>query len=574
MGNKLFLAWLFLIVMMVCLCAPSVAQHADRIFVNGKIWTEDDAHPQAQAMAVSGDKILAVGSNEDIRATAAPDTAVVDLHGRLVVPGFQDSHIHFPGRSVNEVDLHGAETLKDFQQRLLDFARAHPSLPWITGHGWGYSAFPNQTVDKKYIDEVISDRPVYVTERDGHMGLANSKALLIAGVSSATPDPPNGHIMKSANGEPTGEFKEAAQELIDKHIPPRSHEDLYQSLLQHMDEAAAAGLTAVQDAFTDLDTFPVFERATAANALKLRFRFAPGILPGEGGAPGKHKLEKPLVEADLARYRELRETFKGPLLKFGAVKGVLDGTVDARTAAMFDPYVGGGTGIPFWEQDDLNQTVALYDKEGFQVLLHAIGDKAIDMALNAFEYAAKTNGTSSRRHRVEHAEVPLLADLPRFKQLGVIASTQAMFANPDATVLENFAPLLGPARASHADSFKIYDDAGAVQAFGSDWGVFPFEPLPAIYCVVTRMTPEGTPAGGWYPEGRISVQAALRHYTRDGAYASLDEDVRGTLTAGRLADFVVLSRDILTIPAADILRTKVLLTVMGGKDTYRDKEFR
>jgi predicted amidohydrolase YtcJ len=558
-----------------CVHAQTEKKHADRIFVNGKIWTADDAQPQARALAVSGDRIIAVGSDEEVKALAAPDTAVFDLRGRLVVPGFQDSHLHFPGRSVNEVDLHGVETVKDFQLRLSDFAKAHPVLPWITGHGWGYSAFPNQTVDKKYIDAVISDRPVYVLERDGHMGFGNSKALEIAGVTSATSDPPNGHIMKDKNGGPTGEFKEAAQSLILSRIPPRSMEDEYQALLAHMDEAASAGLTAAQEAYTSMESFPVFERAAAGNALKLRLRFAPPILLRErGGAPPKHKLEKLLTEADLAPYRKLRDTFPGPLLKFGAVKGVLDGTVDARTAAMFEPYVGGGTGIPFWEQDDLNHTVALYDKEGFQVLLHAIGDKAINMALNAFEYAAKTNGTSGRRHRVEHAEVPLLSDLPRFKQLGVIASTQAMFANPDATVLENFAVLLGPARASHADSFRIFDDAGVVQAFGSDWGVFPFEPLPAIYCAVTRTTPEGTPGGGWYPAGRISVEAALRHFTRDGAYASFDEEVRGTLTPGKLADFVVLSKDILTSPPAEILTTKVLLTVMGGKDTYRNEDFR
>lgn len=549
-------------------------EHADRIFVNGKIWTEDDSRPQVQALAVSGDKIIAVGSNQQIKALAASDSAIIDLQGRLVVPGFQDTHLHFPGRSINEIDLHGIETLQEFQRRLSDFAKAHPSLPWITGHGWGYSAFPNQTVDKKYIDAVISDRPVYLLERDGHMGFGNSKAVQIAGVTNATPDPPNGHIMKSAGGEPTGEFKEAAQDLIFSKIPPRTMNDQYESLLQHMDEAAAAGLTAVQDAYTNLDTLPVFERAAAANRLKLRFRFAPPILPTvSDAAPPKHKLEKPLTEADLETYKKLRQTFQGPLLKLVAVKGVLDGTVDARTAAMFDPYIGGGTGIPFWEQDDLNRTVALYDHEGFQVLLHAIGDKAINMALNAFEYAAKTNGTTGRRHRIEHAEVPLLSDLPRFKQLGVIASTQAMFANPDATVLENFAPLLGPDRASHADSFKIYDDAGIVQAFGSDWGVFPFEPLPAIYCAVTRMTPESKPAGGWYPSGRISVEAALRHFTRDGAYATFDEDVRGTLAPGKLADFVVLSKDILKIPAAEILTTKVLLTVMGGKDTYRSSNF-
>jgi len=573
MGNRLLGLFLVLGSAIVGASAQTARQHADRIFVNGKIWTADDARPQAQALAISGDKIMAVGSNEEVHALATTaDTAVIDLQGRLVVPGFQDSHLHFPGQSVNEVDLHGTETLKEFQQRLADFAKAHPKLPWITGHGWGYSAFPNETVDKKYIDEVISDRPVYVSERDGHMGLANSKALEIAGITRATSDPPNGHLMKNANGEPTGEFKEAAQRLIGSHIPPESADDRYQALMQHMNEAAEAGLTSVQDAVTSLRTFGVYERAFSEGALKLRFRFAPLILPKDGGAPRSHKLETALTEADLAKYRRLRETFKGPMLKFGAIKGVLDGTVDARTAAMFEPYVGGGTGIPFWDQDDLNRTVALYDKEGFQVLLHAIGDKAINMALNAFEYAAKTNGTTGRRHRVEHAEVPLLSDLPRFKQLGVIASTQAMFANPDATVLKNFAVLLGPARASHADSFKDFDDAGVVQAFGSDWGVFSFAPLPAIYCAVTRMTPEGTPAGGWYPAGRISVEAALRHFTRDGAYASFDEDVRGSLTPGKLADFVVLSKDILTADHADILKTKVLLTVMGGKDTYRDKD--
>jgi len=552
--------------------ATCQAQHVDRILINGKIFTEDDAHPEAQALAISGDKILAVGSTGQIKALAAPDTSVLDLHGRLVVPGFQDSHLHFPGKSVHELDLHSVETLSDFQQQLAAFAKAHPSLPWITGAGWGYSAFPNQAVDKKYIDAVISDRPVYLFERDGHMGLANSKALALAGVTSATPDPPNGHIMREPNGEPTGEFKEAAQDLIAGKIPPTTPDDQYQSLLQHMDEAARGGITSVQDAYTSLDTFPVFERAAAANALKLRFRFAPPILPVEGGAPAKHRLEKPLTESDLATYRKLRDVYQGPLLKFGAIKGFLDGTVDARTAAMFQPYVGGGTGIPFWEQDDLNQVVALYDKEGFQIMLHAIGDRAINMALNAFEYAAKTNGTSGRRHRIEHVEIPQLSDLPRFKQLGVIASTQPMFASPDATVLQNFATLLGPDRASHADSFKIFDDAGAVQAFGSDWGVFPFEPLPAIYTAVTRMTSKGTPAGGWYPAGRVSVEAALRHYTRDGAYASFDENVRGTLAPGKLADFVVLSKDILTIPPADILTTKVLLTVMGGKETYRDRD--
>ena len=563
-----------LLVAFTFLCLPlTAAEHADRIFVNGNIWTEDEAHPHAEALAISGDRLLAVGSNAEIRALAVRDTAVLDLHGRLVIPGFQDSHLHFPGPSVNEVDLVGADTLQQFQQRIAGFAKSHRMLPWIVGAGWGYALFPNQKPDKKYLDSIVSDRPVYVSERDGHMGLANSKALTLAGITGDTPDPPNGRIMRDGTGQPTGELKEAAQELITSHIPPRSDEDRYESLLQHMDEAASYGLTAVQDAALEMRDWPVFERALAAGKVKLRFRFAPLILPTDGGFPKNHKLEKPLTEADLAPYRQLRETFRGPLFKFGSIKGFLDGTVDARTAAMFHPYVGGGTGIPFWEQDDLNQTVALYDQEGFQVMLHAIGDRAINMALNAFEYAQQTNRTSGRRHRIEHVEVPAAADLPRFRQLGVIASTQAMFANPDDTTLKNFAAVLGPERAAHADDFKQFDDAGAVQAFGSDWPVFSDQVLPAIYCAVTRMTPQGTPAGGWYPGNRISVAAALRHFTRDGAYASFDENVRGTLSPGKLADFVVLSQDLLKIAPQQILQTRVLLTVMGGRDTYRAPDF-
>ncbi len=563
------------VVLLLSVALPlAAAQHADRIFVNGNIWTEDDAHPRAEALAVSGDQLVAVGSNAAIRALASPDTAIVDLHGRLVVPGFQDSHLHFPGPSINEVDLAGANSLREFQQRIAEFARIHPALPWIIGSGWGYSLFPNEKPDKKYLDAVVSDRPVYVSERDGHMGLANSKALALAGIAAGTADPPNGHIMREAGGEPTGELKEAAQRLLTKHIPPRSAEDRYESLLQHMDEAASYGLTSAQDAALDMLDWPIFERALAAGKVKLRFRFAPLILPNEGGYPKNHTLSRPLTAEDLAYYRQLRDTFQGPLFKFGSIKGFLDGTVDAKTAAMFQPYVGGGTGIPFWNQDDLNRTVALYDQEGFQVMLHAIGDRAIHMALDAFGYAEKTNGTSGRRHRIEHVEVPAASDLPRFRELGVIASTQAMFANPDATTLNNFAVVLGPERTAHADDFKQFDDAGAVQAFGSDWPVFSDQVLPAIYCAVTRMTPQGTPAGGWYPQNRISVAAALRHFTRDGAYASFDEKARGTLSAGKLADFVVLSRDILSVPPGEILHTRVLLTVMGGRDTYRAADFR
>ena len=308
------LHFLVLWIFAFCLLLPSAlaADHIDRIFVNGKIWTGDDAHPSAEALAISGDKIIAVGTNAEIKKLSVADTAVVDLHGRFVTPGFQDSHLHFPGPSINEVDLVGAATLKDFQTRIADFAKAHPAVPWIAGSGWGYAIFPGQAPDKKYLDAILPDRPVYVTERDGHMGIANSKALAIAGVDRNTPDPPNGRIMRDAQGEPTGEFKESAQDLIEKHIPTETADDRYQSLLQHVDEAAAVGLTSVQNATWNPKNWPLYLRAASEGKLKLRFRFAPIILPKDGGAPLEHKLKTPLTHDDLAYYRELRNTFRGP----------------------------------------------------------------------------------------------------------------------------------------------------------------------------------------------------------------------------------------------------------------------
>ena len=325
-----------------------------------------------------------------------------------------------------------------------------------------------------------------------------------------------------------------------------------------MSRAASYGVTSVQEVSAGLGPEEMYavERELAEGQLKVRLYIS---VP----------LERHATPEQLKEFRRLRETYRGPLIKFGSAKGLVDGTVDAATAVMFEPFTNGKNGIAFWTQEELNTAVALYDREGMQVMLHAIGDKAIHMALDAYENAAKTNGTAGRRHRVEHIEIPLIADYPRFKKLGVIASTQALFANPDATTLNNYAMLLGPARASHANAFKLFDDAGAVQAFGSDHPVFSMEELKGIYCAATRMTPEGSPKGGWYPENRISVDAALRHFTRDSAYASFDEKEKGTLSVGKLADFVVLSEDILTGDPERILKTKVLLTVMGGRETYR-----
>lgn len=528
---------------------------AERIFVNGRIWTGTPG-PRTPALAVRGNRIAAVGTEAAIRALAGPATQVEDLKGRFVAPGLNDAHLHL--LYVETVDLADAPDVPEIQRRITEYARANPQAPWVTGRGWFYGAFPGGMPHKRLLDAVVPDRPSLMTGYDGHTAWANSKALELAGITRDTPDPPSGAIGREASGEPTGVLKEAAIALVRKHVPPPSEDEKYRALKRRLDEAASYGLTSVQNA-SALD-LPVFERVLAEGGLKVRVYSALAF------------TKDPALE-DLARYKALREKHRGPLLKLGAVKGVVDGVVESGTAAMFAPYVvTGGTGIPNWTAEDLNRTAALYDREGFQIFLHAIGDKAIDMALDAYEHAAAANGTSGRRHRVEHIEVPLAADLPRFKALGVIASTQALFANPDANTLNVYAKNLGPVRAARAMPFRSLDAAGAVQAFGSDYPVFSMRALTGIYAAVTRTTPQGTPAGGWQPHERIAAEAALRHFTVDAAYASFDEEDKGTLAHGKLADFVVLSEDILSPPPDRILKAKVMLTVMDGRDTFRAPE--
>ena len=537
-------------------------ERADRIFVNGKVWTGDAAQPMAEAIAVRGTRIIAVGTTAAVKKRAEKLTEVVDLKGRLVVPGFNDAHLHFMSGSLglDRLDLAGVSSLEEIKRRIADYARSHPGKPWIRGKGWAYGDFPAGGPQRKDLDAAVADRLAFLSDRDGHSAWVNSPALAAGGIGKGTKDPPGGVIVRDAAGEPTGVLKEAAMDLVSRLIQPEGTEERYVALKKGLALAASYGLTSVQEAGFDLEDLPAYERVIAEGGLKLRFC---GALP----------MKKDPTAADLAQYNDLRTRYHGPKFRLAAVKGFVDGVVDAKTAGMLEPYTSGGNGILNWTQEDLNRTVAFYDRERFQVLLHAVGDKAIRMALDAFENAARANGTKGRRHRVEHAEVPDPIDLPRFKALGVVASTQALFANPDKTVLENFAVVLGKERAARADSFKLYDDAGAVQAFGSDWPVFSCEVLKGIYAAVTRMTPAGTPPGGWEPQGRIGVETALKHFTRDAAYASFDEDAKGTISAGKLADFVVLSENVLLGPPETLLKAKVLLTVLGGQDTFRDRSY-
>ncbi len=549
-----------------CVAKDTSPSHtADAIYTNGKLWTGDPANPWATGLAIKGDKIIAMQSDQSLSKWRGEQTDYHDLEGKFVVPGFQDSHIHVMYQSSPQVDLAGAESLLDIQQRVENFAAENPNLPWIEGFGWGYSAFPEQRPLAAHLDAVVSDRPVFITSRDGHMALANSLAMEMAGINARVEDPENGRVVRGGDGTITGEFQEKAASLIREFIPPPTAKQRYQALISKMSEAAEAGITAFHEAGVDPDNIALFEQALAEGELLQRVELALRMETPET----RSEVPSDAINRQINEAKALNKRLKGPYLQIRSVKGMLDGTIDATTAAMFENYVGTNTkGIPFWEPETLQKTVAIYDESGFQVILHAIGDRAISEALDAFDYARQANGPRDSRHRIEHAEMPRLSDLIRFEEFGVIASTQPMFAYPDSTVLENFSLLLGPERAQHADNFALWDDANIRQIFGSDNPVMTLSVLKGIEAAVTRMTEEGTPTGGWFPDGRISVDAALRHYTSDSAWGTHDDKERGTLEVGKFADFVILSENILDIDPAQISETKVLRTVMGGRTTF------
>jgi predicted amidohydrolase YtcJ len=541
--------------------APAKTGRADRVFVNGRIWTGDPARPLVAAVAVRGATVMELGTSEAVRKLVGKGTDIVDLRGRFACPGFVDAHLHLLGGgwSLEELRLDDAGDLAAVQARVRAWAQKNTEARWVTGSGWTYGAFPGGLPTRAQLDAVVGDRPAFLDSYDGHTGWANSAALRLAEVTRFSTDPPGGEIVRDAAGEPTGALKESAQQLVERLVPKRLAHENERALRRGIAQAAAWGLTGVHQAGIAEDELESLARALEAQP-QLRVYAA-------------LRIERDPKPEALAHQDELRRRFAGLRLRIGAVKGFVDGVVESRTAAMFEPYPGGGTGAPLWKQEELDRAVAAYDKAGWQVMLHAIGDRGVDMALTAFEHAAQANATRGRRHRVEHIEVVRLADLARFKAADVVASTQAIFAYPDPNSLSVYVPTLGADRAHRAMAFKSIDDAGAVQAFGSDWPVFSADVVRGIAAAVTRTTFEGTPAGGWEPQQRISAAAALRHFTRDAAYAERAEQERGTLAKGKQADIVVLSQDLLAVAPERIKDTKVLLTVLGGQDTYRAQGF-
>ncbi len=541
------------------------ADAADTIIVHAKIYTLNVKQPWAEALAIKADKILAVGSDKDIQPYRGSSTKIVDAGGHLLLPGFEDCHIHFMDGSLGlvEVDLNGASSVAEIQRRVKAYAASHPKEPWITGMGWTYPTFgPAALPDKKILDAVVPERPVYLVAFDGHSSWANSKALAMAGIGKQTPDPANGKIMRDAKGEATGALKESAGDLVAKVMPKRTREERLAALRKGIHEANKFGLTRVHSAGQDFEYLDLYDELRRKGELTLRFYVAYFLNPPE------------LRAEDLNQIEQARRMYRDDWISGGVVKTMLDGVVEAHTAAMLTPYSDdpSQSGKLFWEPAKYKAAVAELDRRGLQVFTHAIGECAVRTALDAYEEAARTNQTKDARPRIEHIETISAQDVPRFGKLGVIASVQPLHLYPDEDTLDIWARNVGPERAQRAWSFHSIEEHGGRLAFGSDWPVVTLNPWTGMQTGITRKTAQGKPEGGFVPGEAVSLEDAIKAYTLGAAFAGRREKQEGSLEAGKLADLIIVNQDLFKIEPQEIGKTEVRLTMVGGKVVYESPE--
>jgi predicted amidohydrolase YtcJ len=544
---------------------PAHPAPADLVVIHGNIFTENPEQPSAEALAVSGEKILAVGSDPEIAAYRGAGTKTIDARGRVVLPGFTDCHIHFleGSLSLDWPDLNGAVTAADLQKRLKQYAATHPGRGWVFGQGWAYEAFGEVALpDKKMLDKIFPARPVYFESFDDHTGWVNSKALALAGIDRNTPDPLDGTIVRDPKtGEATGALLEEARHLVKSLVPMPSPEQKRAALLKGLALAAQYGLVRIHAAGEPPDTFGDFYDLDVFDGLKREGKLSLRVYVSK-------VIEPPaLTPADISALEGARKRFHDDWISVGAAKFFLDGVIEAHTAALLEPYADDSrlSGPLMWPPEKFGPAVDELDRRGFQIFTHAVGDRAVQVALDAYDHAAQSNGTTDARHRIEHIEILSARDIPRFAMLGVIASMQPLHAYPEEGV---WGRNLGPKREHLAFAWNSLLKAGAHLAFGSDWEVVTLNPWPGVQTAVTREDNEGKPLGGWVPEQRISVAQAIAGYTIGAAYASHREDTEGSLEPGKLADMIIVSRNPFEVDPHRLGKTEVKLTMVGGRVVY------
>jgi predicted amidohydrolase YtcJ len=532
---------------------------ADLALINGRIWTGNQSQPVAQALASRGECIVAVGSNHDVTKLIDSTTRVIDLEGKLALPGFIDSHTHFieAGFHLLSVDLRDAPTPEEFARRIGSHAAKLPAGRWITGGDWDHERWPGAALPtKELIDRFTPENPVFVSRLDGHMGLANDAALRLAGITRESADPPGGTIVRDPmSGEPTGILKDDAQNLVHRVIAEPSEAERDEALKASLAEAASVGVTSIQD-ITPWKDYAVYKRFRNADRLTVRVY-----------------ARTPMSQWERQADTVAREGPGDDWLRLGGLKAFMDGSLGSTTALFFEPFEDAphtsglmiGDNIP---EGKLKQNISEADKAGLQCSVHAIGDRANNIALQYLEEVAKENGPRDRRFRIEHAQHLIPADVSRFAKLGVIASMQPYHAIDDGRWAER---RLGPIRIKSSYVFRSLLDSGATLAFGSDWYVAPLSPILGIHAAVTRLTTDSQNPQTWIPEQRITVEEAVRAYTTSAAYAEFGEKTKGSLEVGKLADLVALSQDIFRIDATEIKQTKVICTIVGGKVVHDER---
>jgi predicted amidohydrolase YtcJ len=536
-----------------CFCAAQGKPAADLIITNAKIWTVDKSKPSAQAVAVLGDRIVAVGSITEIDAWRGPHSQVIDAGGKLLLPGFNDSHVHFVsgGIQLDSVDLKDAGSSQEFVRLIGERAKRTPKNEWIVGGNWDETKWnPPNIPAKELIDALTPDTAVFVTRYDGHMGLANSVALRLAGITAKTQDPPGGTIVRDAQGNPTGALKDAAMDFIFKVIPPLTHDQRVKIIKRAMAYASSLGVTSVQHMGPDYEDISVYAELLQRGELTVRIYAAPLI---------------PQVD-DQAKIG-IRHAFGGPYLRIGALKSFADGSLGSGTAYFYEPFLNQGENRGLLS--DEMQPVSLMrermlkaDAAGLQLCTHAIGDHGISIILDLYSDVVKAHGETDRRFRIEHAQHMAAKDFDRFAQLHVIASVQPYHAIDDGRFAEAH---IGRDRSSRTYAFRTFLDHGVHLALGTDWEVAPLDPMQTVYAAVTRATLDGKNPGGWFPEQKLTVPETIEAYTMGSAYAEFQEKEKGSVTPGKLADMVLLSEDIFSIAPEKIRDTHVLKTIVGGK---------
>ncbi|HVO82267.1 MAG TPA: amidohydrolase family protein [Terriglobales bacterium] len=555
------IAWWLILFLMPVLVRAQSKPSADLIIINAKVWTVDKSHPTAQAVAVLGDRIVAVGSNADIEAWRGPSTHVMDAGGKLFLPGFNDAHVHFVdgGLQLDAVQLNDATSAEEFARRIGERARKTAQGEWIQGGDWDETKWtPAVLPTKELIDPVTQGTPVFVSRYDGHMALANSLALRLAGVTAQTPDPPGGTIVRDAQGNPTGALKDAAMDYVYKVIPPLSHEQRVRAVKRALAYAASLGVTSVQHMNPDYADIAVYTELLDRGELTTRIYAAPYIM----GVDDQAKLG-------------IRHAFGGPYLRIGALKAYADGSLGSRTAYFFEPFTDQPDNHGLLS-DEMHPVSLMRDRmmkadaAGLQLCTHAIGDQGISMILDLYSDVAKAHGKADRRFRIEHAQHMAAKDFERFAQLGVIASVQPYHAIDDGRWAE---ARIGHDRASRTYAFRTFLNHGVRLAFGTDWSVAPLNPLLTVYAAVTRATLDGKNPNGWFPEQKLTVAEAIEAYTMGSAYAEFQEKEKGSITPGKLADMVLVSDDLFAIAPEKIRDTKVVTTIVGGKIVFSESGY-